>query len=419
MKELSKLKIILRNNIKNVLNEREILSKLDHPFLIKMYFSFQDKDNLYFILDFKDYSDLRYYYYNNVRFNEEQSKFIISSLILSLEYIHTNKIVHRDIKPENLLFDKNGYLNLTDFGIARKLENNKEIDMDGEGSIGYISPEVLFRQRYSFSADYFALGIILYELMLLSRPYYGNRKDIKQQLKEEEKQINIEEIPDGWSNEAGDLINKLILINPEKRLGNKGIYEIKNHPWFKYYDWQSLYLKKIISPLIPSLIEFIFEKEEIEDDLEISNYPDKYNIMLNSADFNYKFDGFLYFNRYDKNILNNEEKFENPHQIYEDLYIKEKKFFDELKKKEEKEKKIKKKGHKKLFSAELIVNNKNILPNIIISNNRNLHNDDNNKIIKVNRAIKSNKNMGNSEHKSQFNKNKKIIEVNRKKKFAN
>ena len=419
MKELSKLKIILRNNIKNVLNERELLSKLDHPFLIKMNFSFQDKDNLYFVLDYKDRSDLRYYYYKNIQFNEEQSKFIISCLILSLEYIHTNKIIHRDLKPENLIFDSKGYLYLTDFGIARKIENNKEIEMDGGGSAGYISPEMIFRQRYSFTADYFAVGIILYELMLLSRPYYGSRKEIKQQFKEEEIQINKEEIPQGWSNEAGDLINKLILINPEKRLGNKGIFEIKNHPWFKYYDWKGLYLKNIISPLIPSLIAFNFEKEEIEDDLEISNYPDKYNIMLNSADFNYKFDGFLYFNRYEKRMLNNENEYENPHQIYEDIYIKEKKFFDELQKKEKEEKKIKKRGHKKLFSAELIVNNKNLLPKLVVSNNEILQNDNNKKIIKVNRINKFTKKINNSEQKKQFIDNKKIIEVNRKKIFAN
>ena len=426
MKELSKLKIIYKNNIKNVLNECELLSKLNHPFLIKMHFSFQDKDNLYFILDYKECSDLRYYYTKEIKFNEAQSKFIISCLLLSLEYIHTNKIVHRDLKPENLIFDNNGYVYLSDFGIAKKLENNYDIDMDCGGSSGYMSPEILFKQRYTFTVDYFALGIILYELMLLSRPYFGNRKSIRKQFNEEEKQIDIDDIPHGWSIEAGDLINKLILIDPKKRLGNKGINEIKAHPWFKYYDWKSLYLKKLTSPFIPPITEINLEESLEEDITEMTKYyQNKYNIILNSADFNYKFDGFLDFNRYSKNDIN-EKEFENPHQIYEDIDKKEKKFFDELKKKdkEEKIKSLKKKGHKKVWSAEIVENKKNLFngesttkPKIIVKNNDSEDKDKNLKIIRVNRNNNI-KIISNGNNKN-YNNCKKIIEVNRNKKLAN
>ena len=434
MKELSKLKIIFKKNIKNVLNECQLLSKLDHPFLIKMYFSFQDKDNLYFILDYKECSDLRYYYSKEIQFNEAQSKFIISCLILSLEYIHTNKIVHRDLKPENLIFDNNGYIYLSDFGIARKLENSYDIDMDCRGSPGYMSPEIIFKQRYTFTADYFSLGIILYELMLLSRPYFGKRKNIRKQINEEEKQINLEEIPEGWSTETGDLINKLILINPEKRLGNKGINEIKSHPWFKYYDWKSLYLKKLNPPFIPSLTEINLE-ESLEEDISVmaNNYQNKYNIILNSADFNYKFDGFLNFDKYSNKIDKNnyEKEFENPHQIYEDIDKKEKRFFDELKKKdkEEKIKSHKKKGHKKVWSAEIVENKKNLFnkdninpnkpnnPNIIIKNNDLIEKDKNLKIIRVKR--KNNIKIISNGNGKKYNNYKKITEVNRNKKLTN
>ena len=424
MKELSKLKIICKNNIKNILNECELLSKLNHPFLIKMHFSFQDKDNLYFILDYKECSDLRYYYSKEIQFNEAQSKFIISCLILSLEYIHTNKIIHRDLKPENLIFDHNGYIYLSDFGIAKKLENNYDIDMDCGGSAGYMSPEILFKQRYTFTADYFAIGIILYELMLLTRPYFGNRKNIRKQFNEEEKQIDMEDIPQGWSIEAGDLINKLILINPKQRLGNKGINEIKNHPWFKYYDWKSLYLKKLISPFIPTLSEINLEETLEEDITEMANYyQNKYNIILNSADFNYKFDGFLNYNRYANKI--GEKEFENPHQIYEDIDKKEKKFFDDLKKKdkEEKIKSYKKKGHKKVWSAEIVENKKNLFigengkskPKIIVKNIDSIEKEKNLKVIRVNRN--NNIKIISNGYDMNYNQCKKIIEVNRNKKL--
>ena len=430
MKELSKLKIIFKNNIKNVLIERELLTKLNYPFLIKMHFSFQDKDYLYFILDYKECSDLRYYYFKDIRFNEQQSKFIISCLILSLEYIHTNKIVHRDLKPENLIFDNIGYVYLTDFGIARKLNNNYDIDMDCGGSPGYMAPEILFKQRYNFTADYFAIGVILYELMLLSRPYFGNRKNIRNQMKEEEKQISIDEVPSGWNIEVCDFINKLIIINPEKRLGNKGINEIKSHPWLKYFDWKSLYLKKINSPFIPSLTEINLEETLEEDIKEISKYyQNKYNIMLNSADFNSKFDDFLYFNRYDnKNNNNNKKEFENPHQIYEEIDKKEMKFFEELKKKDEKEKikSNKKKGHKKVWSAEILENKKRLFieenkkDRIIVKNDDSEEKDKNIQIIRVNRAnnIKKIKVEFDNDCVQNIN-DKKLIEVRRNKKFAN
>lgn len=433
MKELSKLKIIFRNNIKNVLNERELLSKLDHPFLIKMHFSFQDKDNLYYILDFKECCDLRYYYSIDIKFNEEQSRFIISCLILSLEYIHTNKIVHKDLKPENLIFDKNGYLYLTDFGIAKYIENGNDIDMDENGSPGYISPEILLKKRYNFTADYFAVGIILYELMLLSRPYFGNRKKIKKQIEDEEKQININDIPQGWSVEACDLINKLILLNPDKRLGNKGINEIKNHPFFKYYDWKSVYLKKIESPFIPSPIKVNLEESLEEDISEISNYyQNKYNLILNSADYNYKFDGFLYFNRYIKKNKSNtniyksiEKEFINPHQIYEDIDKKETKFFEELRKTDKKQK-SQKKLHRKIFSAEMKENKKKLFTEVKEKSKKNFRDifssgkEQNMKMIRVNRAnnLKSIKKNNNNDENDINAKNKKLIEVNRKKLFS-
>ena len=362
MKELSKQIIIIKDNIKYILNERDLLSKLNHPFLIKMYYSFQDLENLFFILDYKECSDLRYYYSKEFKFNEEQSKFFISCLILSLEYIHTNKIIHRDLKPENLILDNNGYLYLTDFGIARKIDNNKDIDKDEKGTLGYMSPEILFRQKYSFTADYFSLGIILYELILCNRPYFGNKKQMKKLFKGKEKQINMNYIPDGCSIEVCDLINKLILLNPEKRIGNKGINEIKNHPWLKYFDWKSLYLKRMKSPFIPSLNEINFE-EYLEDDLlDISNFHhNKYNIMFDFKLLNYKFDQFIYFNRY-QNKNNNKNEFENPHQIYEYIDKKEKKFFDDLKKIDEKRNNKKKiKRHRKILSAAVINKPKNLL----------------------------------------------------------
>ena len=145
-----------------------------------MYFSFQDYDNLYLIMDLLSGGDLRYHLSHKKpqTFNEIQTKFFISNIIIALEYIHSQKIIHRDVKPENLVLDINGYARLTDFGIA--IVNKKENSKESSGTTGYMAPEVILLQGHSYPADFFALGVIGYEFMFGHRPYSGkNRKQIR------------------------------------------------------------------------------------------------------------------------------------------------------------------------------------------------------------------------------------------------
>jgi serine/threonine protein kinase len=116
-------------------------------------------------MDYLSGGDLRFNICKYRKFNEEQSKFIISCLILSLEYLHYNGIIHRDIKPENMVFDSRGYVYLTDMGIAKIYNPDKEL-IDSSGTPGYMAPEVITNKDHSFCADYFAVGIILHELMM-------------------------------------------------------------------------------------------------------------------------------------------------------------------------------------------------------------------------------------------------------------
>ena len=129
-----------------------------------MHFAFQDNENLYLVIDLLNGGDLRYQIARNRRFTEEQTKFFISNLLLSLKYIHSNRVIHRDVKPENLVLDSNGYLCLTDFGIAK--ENCKDNSSETSGTPGYMAPEVMNKQHHSMCVDYFALGVIGYEFML-------------------------------------------------------------------------------------------------------------------------------------------------------------------------------------------------------------------------------------------------------------
>ncbi|CAD8116651.1 unnamed protein product [Paramecium primaurelia] len=171
IKEMNKCKIINKKSVSSVMNERYLLSNLRHP---------QDKQtkqvfrNLYLAIDLMQGGDLRYHLCKQRKFNEKQTKFFIACLLLALDYLYINTVLHIDIKPENLVFDKNGYLRLTDLGIARIWKPDNE--NDNSGTPGYMAPEVMHRQAHGVASDYFAVGIIAFECMMGKRPYVRKTK---------------------------------------------------------------------------------------------------------------------------------------------------------------------------------------------------------------------------------------------------
>ena len=250
MKEMNKAKIIDKKSDRSVKSERDLLSKLNHPFIINMHYSFQDSDNLYLVMDLLTGGDLRYHICKKRYFTEDQTKFFISCILLGLEYCHYYYIIHRDIKPENLVLDSKGYVHITDFGIAKiQIANNHK---ETSGTPGYMSPEVLCGQNHTIAVDYFALGVMGYEFMLGIRPYLGkSRKEIKEKVMAKQVIIHKNDIKEGWSLEAADCINRLLQRKPGHRLGYNGTNEVKNHIWFKNYPWNDLYNGKLKSPFIP------------------------------------------------------------------------------------------------------------------------------------------------------------------------
>jgi serine/threonine protein kinase len=153
--------------------------------------------------------DLRHHLNERKTLTEIEAKFLIICIIIGLEYMHNNGVLHRDIKPENLLIDQTGYIRITDMGISKmwKPENAN----DTSGTPGYMAPEVICRQNHGYAVDYFALGIILYEFMFGCRPYTGrNRQEIKEKMFDKQICIKRSQIPEGWSIEAADFVNKLL-----------------------------------------------------------------------------------------------------------------------------------------------------------------------------------------------------------------
>ena len=296
LKEMSKVKIIDRRSEISIMSERNLLSNLNHSFIVNMHFAFQDFYNLYLVMDLLTGGDLRYHIAHKRTFSEKQTKFIIANMLLALEYIHSKNIIHRDIKPENLVLDSNGYVRITDFGVAKI--NEEDNSSETSGTPGYMAPEVILVQNHSFPSDFFALGVIGYEFMLGYRPYLGKgRKEIKQLIISKQAKLKIEEIPDDWSEKSMDFINKLLQRKPVKRLGYNGVEEIKNHPWMKDIDWDLLFTKKIKAPFIPSANKENFDKRYCEGEDNVGEETvERYELYLQSDLYEGVFVNYTYVN---------------------------------------------------------------------------------------------------------------------------
>ena len=190
------------------------------------------------------------------------SEFMIACLILGLEQIHSWKIIHWDLKPENLVFDYQGYLHIADFGISRFYRANNRADTSG--TPGYMAPEVINHQNHTYSVDFYALGVIMYELIIGVRPYCGTTwKELK--FKILERQACIKQSKSHFSDEGVDFVNQLIQRYPRERIGHvNGTVELKLHPWFEGFQWDLLYDKKL-KPLFAPLNKDNFDSKHVNN----------------------------------------------------------------------------------------------------------------------------------------------------------
>ena len=319
LKEMSKAKIIDKKSQRFINNELTLLKKLRNDFIVNIYYAFQDKDNLYLVIDFLSGGDLRFHVSRYHIFSEEQTRFFISCIIQGLSHIHYNNIIHRDIKPENLVLDSRGYVRITDFGIAK--ENEKDNSSETSGTPGYMSPEVLFKKNHSFSTDFFAIGVIGFEFMRGKRPFTGSKEEIKEKMKDRhffEEKVKIKDndkiYQKGWSCECVDFINSLLEIDPNKRLGNKGgINELKEHQWLKYYLWEEIENKKLDSPYMPDIDKDNFDKDYCEKNEIITEKTKKrYSKIISGDEYRNAFVNF-YFNKDINNNINNHLNKKNLH----------------------------------------------------------------------------------------------------------
>ena len=264
IKKIKKDVLILKNQIIHIRNEQLFMSNVKSPWIVDLKASFQEDDYLYLVMEFCQGGDLMNLLIDKDILPEEEAKFYLAELILSIESIHKLDCIHRDIKPDNILIDSTGHIKLSDFGLAKIsekiFENRQDINSNTiyhhnknyscVGTAYYVAPEVLNKKGYGPEIDWWSAGIIFYEMLFGYAPFCS--KDTSEVCYKVLNWKKFFKIPSKIkiSSEAEDLILKLI-NSPNKRLGKNGSDEIKKHPFFKGLDWENI--RKTKPPFIPDI----------------------------------------------------------------------------------------------------------------------------------------------------------------------
>ena len=249
MKVLSKSQLKLKKQEEHSKNERDLMVKLNNPFIINIKFAFQDESKLYIVSEFMQGGDMFYHiHHSTINMTEDTVKFYIIELILGIEFLHKNNVIFRDLKPENILMDAEGHIKISDFGLSKILENPKDKAYTLCGTTKYLAPEILKNRGYDKSVDWWSLGCIYYEMLTGKIPF--KIKNNKIDLSVFEEKINFKE---NMNPLIIDLINRLLEINPKKRIGygENDAKQIKEHKYFSDVDWNKYMNKEIEPPFIP------------------------------------------------------------------------------------------------------------------------------------------------------------------------
>jgi len=255
LKILSLHDVIQLKQVDHVKNEKNICKEINHPFLISLSWSWKDPKFLYLLFPYICGGELFSYLRNAGRFSPTATLFYSAEIVSALEYLHSLSIAYRDLKPENLLLDREGHIVITDLGFAKKVTDRTWTLC---GTPEYLAPEIiqskvpgsnLTNQGHNKAVDWWALGILIYEMLAGYPPFYDDNpfciyeKILAGKL----------EWPQHVETTAKDLIKKLLVQDRTKRLGNMkaGAEDVKKHRWFKLIDWEEVYYKQLKPPLVP------------------------------------------------------------------------------------------------------------------------------------------------------------------------
>jgi ankyrin repeat protein len=246
LKVLRKDKVLGNNLVRYAFTERNILSAINHPYIVRLNFAFQTAEKLAFVMDYCPGGDLATHLAREKHFPEEKAKFYIIEILLALEELHKHGIIFRDLKPENVVLDLDGHAKLTDFGLSKEGVEDGQLARSFCGSVAYLAPEMLRRAGHNRSVDWYLLGVVLYEMIVGTPPYYSNNRD---QLFNNIQRGKLS-LPKNMSDDAKSLIKLLLHRDPTKRLGSgkTDSEEIKAQSFFAGTNWNEFLNRNVAPP---------------------------------------------------------------------------------------------------------------------------------------------------------------------------
>lgn len=256
---LEKTNVVRCKQIEHTLSEKQILASVDCPFVVKLVASFKDAANLFMVLEYVPGGELFFHLRASKYFAEPTIRFYAIEIGLAIEYLHHNHIMYRDLKPENVLIDATGHIKLTDFGFAKRVERTTWTIC---GTPEYMAPEIIIGKGYTKAVDWWALGVLLYEMSTGHPPFEGANEMAIYRSVLSAKLTRVEHVSDALF----DLTSNLLHIDLTRRLGNmyNGINDIKQHPWFGGNGWQL----NMMPPIVPDI-------KHAEDTSNFEDFPNE------------------------------------------------------------------------------------------------------------------------------------------------
>uniref|UniRef100_A0A669CHU6 G protein-coupled receptor kinase n=1 Tax=Oreochromis niloticus TaxID=8128 RepID=A0A669CHU6_ORENI len=253
-KKLEKKRVKKRKGEAMALNEKRILEKVNSSFVVSLAYAYETKDALCLVLTIMNGGDLKFHIYNmgNSGFDEQRAIFYAAEICCGLEDLHRERIVYRDLKPENILLDDRGHIRISDLGLAVQIPEGETI-RGRVGTVGYMAPEVIQNESYTFSPDWWGLGCLIFEMIQGQSPFRKRKERVKREEVDRRVREDQEEYSDKFSEEAKDICRQLLAKDPKERLGCQGggAIEVKQHPIFRNINFKRLEANMLDPPFIP------------------------------------------------------------------------------------------------------------------------------------------------------------------------
>ncbi|XP_003383504.1 PREDICTED: atypical protein kinase C-like [Amphimedon queenslandica] len=261
MKVIKKELVMDEEDIDWVQTEKHVFEQAsNHPFLVGLHSCFQTESRLFFVIECVNGGDLMFHMQRHRRLPEEHARFYSAEIALALNFLHEKGIIYRDLKLDNVLLDQDGHIKLTDYGMCKEGLRAGDTTSTFCGTPNYIAPEILRGQDYGFSVDWWALGVLLYEMLAGKSPFDVGGHDMSDQSTEDylfqvilEKTIRI---PRTLSVKAAQVLKGFLNKSPGERLGchlQTGFADITNHSFYKTIDWELLRCRQITPPYKPRI----------------------------------------------------------------------------------------------------------------------------------------------------------------------